>query len=141
MNFMDAVRKRKEHPVEVIPLDIPKRVSEPLTDHDIPAGMPLTHRLDKMTREQAVWAIQNGDAWLAHLSRCGVDTSNIEIASDTGSESPNIHSTGATSSRNGKEQQAEVYRLYNLGLSKAEIEQMTGICGHEIDTYLGECKF
>lgn len=33
----------------------------------IPAGMPLTNRLDKMTTEQAKWAIRNGDAWIAYL--------------------------------------------------------------------------
>ena len=38
-----------------------------LSDNDIPAGMPLTNRLDRMTREQARWAIQNGNKWLAYL--------------------------------------------------------------------------
>ena len=35
--------------------------------HTIPAGMPLTNRLDKMTPDQAIWAIENGDAWIAYL--------------------------------------------------------------------------
>ena len=39
---------------------------------DVPAGMPLTNRLDEMTREQAIWAIRNGDAWLAYLKSKGV---------------------------------------------------------------------
>ena len=44
---------------------------EVLTDRDIPAGMPLTNRLDKLTTEQAVWAIRCGDAWLAYLKANG----------------------------------------------------------------------
>lgn len=42
-----------------------------LTDFDLPAGMPLTNHLDKMTREQAVFSIRNGDAWLAYLKANG----------------------------------------------------------------------
>lgn len=89
MNFKDAVKRVKAERVAVVPVDIPKQVSdtelstetetpvsdpEPqqvLTQSDIPAGMPLTNRLDKMTRAQAVWAIQNGDAWLAYLKANG----------------------------------------------------------------------
>lgn len=37
----------------------------------VPEGMPLTNRLDKMTTEQARWAIRNGDAWLAYLKAKG----------------------------------------------------------------------
>ena len=33
----------------------------------MPGNMPLTKRLDKMTRDQAIWAIENGDAWIAYL--------------------------------------------------------------------------
>ena len=33
----------------------------------MPADMPLTNRLDKMTSKQARWAIRNGDAWLEYL--------------------------------------------------------------------------
>ena len=36
---------------------------------NIPDGMPLTNRLDKMTTEQAIWAICNGDAWIAYLKK------------------------------------------------------------------------
>ena len=49
--------------------------------HTIPAGMPLTNRLDKMTPDQAIWAIENGDAWIAYLkeqSEAGQDVSVIE---------------------------------------------------------------
>ena len=38
---------------------------------DIPEGMPLTNRLDKMTVEQARWAVRNGDRWLAYLREHG----------------------------------------------------------------------
>ena len=47
----------------------------------IPGNMPLTNRLDKMTRDQAIWAIENGDAWIAYLkeqSEAGQDVSVIE---------------------------------------------------------------
>ena len=39
---------------------------------DIPPGMPLTNRLDKMTIEQGIWAIRNGDTWIAYLKAKGV---------------------------------------------------------------------
>ena len=35
----------------------------------IPENMPLTNRLDKMTREQAIWVLQNGDAWVEYLAQ------------------------------------------------------------------------
>lgn len=38
---------------------------------DIPSGMPLTNRLDKMTIEQGRWAIRNGDIWIAYLKENG----------------------------------------------------------------------
>ena len=38
-----------------------------ITASDLPADMPLTNRLDKMTSEQVRWAIKNGDAWLEYL--------------------------------------------------------------------------
>ncbi|MCY4554495.1 MAG: ATP-dependent helicase [Candidatus Poribacteria bacterium] len=41
------------------------------TGIEVPEGMPLTNRLDKMTVEQAIWAIRNGDAWLAYLKAKG----------------------------------------------------------------------
>ena len=47
----------------------------------MPENMPLTNRLDKMTRYQAIWAIENGDAWIAYLqeqSEAGQDVSVIE---------------------------------------------------------------
>ena len=41
--------------------------AEPLTAADLPGNMPLTNRLDKMTCEQARWAIDNSAAWIAYL--------------------------------------------------------------------------
>ena len=38
---------------------------------NIPDGMPLTNGLDKMTTEQAIWTIRNGDAWIAYLKEKG----------------------------------------------------------------------
>lgn len=42
-----------------------------LTAEDLPADMPLTNRLDKMTSDQARWAFKNGDAWLTYLRANG----------------------------------------------------------------------
>ena len=42
-----------------------------LSERDIPAGMPLTNRLDKKNVEQARWAVHNGDAWVAYLKAQG----------------------------------------------------------------------
>ena len=73
MNFMDTVKRKKRETGEVLPVDIPSpEISESeavagLTDAEIPDGMPLTNRLDKMTFEQGIWAIRNGEAWLAYL--------------------------------------------------------------------------
>ena len=39
----------------------------------IPGNMPLTNRLDKMTPDQARWAIENGDAWIAYLKKQRAD--------------------------------------------------------------------
>ena len=67
---------------EVVSVDIPQpEPAAPLTENDLPAGMPLTNRLDKMTRYQAIWAIENGGAWIAYLqeqSEAGQDVSVIE---------------------------------------------------------------
>ena len=48
--------------------------------HTIPAGMPMTNRLDKMTTEQANGAIANGTAWIAYLKEqlaSGVDVNLV----------------------------------------------------------------
>ena len=59
----------KVEEAEIKPVDIPvvSSDSKPLTAADLPGEMPLTNRLDKMTCEQAIWAIANGTAWIAYL--------------------------------------------------------------------------
>ena len=58
----------------------------PLTASDLPGNMPLTNRLDKMTVEQARWAIQNGTAWIAYLKETNAgevyqpDPKNVEVS-------------------------------------------------------------
>ena len=55
--------------------------TSPVGISDIPVGMPLTNRLDKMTTEQAKWAIRNGTAWIAYLKEqraSGVDVELVE---------------------------------------------------------------
>lgn len=47
----------------------PKITTTPF--ENIPEGMPMTNRLDLLTKEQAVWAIKNGDAWIAFLKQEG----------------------------------------------------------------------
>ena len=57
--------------------------TSPVGISDIPVGMPLTNRLDKMTTEQAKWAIRNGTAWIAYLKEqqaSGVDVELVEYA-------------------------------------------------------------
>lgn len=44
---------------------------EVLIETSIPDRMPFTNRLDKMTTKQAIWAIRNGDAWVAYLKEKG----------------------------------------------------------------------
>ena len=67
---------------EVVEVKIPNPdPTFPLTECDLPAGMPLTNRLDKMTKEQGRWAIANGDAWKAYLKEqraSGVDVDIVE---------------------------------------------------------------
>ena len=59
---------------EGVSVDIPQpEPAAPLTENDLPAGMPLTNRLDKMTRYQAIWAIENGGAWIAYLKEQRAD--------------------------------------------------------------------
>ena len=56
-----------------------------LTKRDIPAGIPMTNRLDKLTLDQARFAIQNGDAWFSYLKANGG-----EIDQSTGASSVEI---------------------------------------------------
>lgn len=40
---------------------------------------PLTNRLDKMTPDQAHWAIENGDAWIAYLQEQRADGQEVSL--------------------------------------------------------------
>ena len=46
----------------------------------MPGDMPMTKRLDKMTIEQAVWAIANGSAWIAYLKEQMASGEDVDIA-------------------------------------------------------------
>ena len=68
-----------------------------LTSEDLPPGMPLTNGLDKMTTEQARFAIQNGDAWLEYLKANDGEfiesESSIEIAGSDADKKSSILKT------------------------------------------------
>ena len=49
------------------------------TDIEIPDGMPLTNRLDKMTFDQGKWAILNGDDWVAYLRKQRASGEDVEL--------------------------------------------------------------
>ena len=70
MEFEQVIETQKTKLAAVAPIE-----TEPdpvvLTERDIPACMPLTNRLDKMSADQAVWAIRTGDAWSAYLKANG----------------------------------------------------------------------
>ena len=70
MEFEQVIETQKTKLAVVAPIET-EPVPVVLTDRDIPAGMPRTNRLDKLTTELAVWAIRNGDAWLAYLKANG----------------------------------------------------------------------
>lgn len=38
---------------------------------DIPEGMPMSNRWDVLTKEQVIWALENGNAWIAFLKEEG----------------------------------------------------------------------
>ena len=69
MEFEQVIETQKTKLAVVAPIETETPVV--LTDRDIPVGMPRTNRLDKLTTELAVWAIRNGDAWLAYLKANG----------------------------------------------------------------------
>ena len=85
MHFMDVVKNEKIKRGEIVPIEIPETEQAKTAASDapfsIPDGMPLTNHLDKMTPEQAKWAIRNGTAWIAHLKEqrsSGVDVQLVE---------------------------------------------------------------
>ena len=73
MDFLEVIGTQRAEIVVVAPIPETETpvLEQILTEQDIPAGMLLTNRLDKMNVEQAVWAIRNGDAWLAYLKSNG----------------------------------------------------------------------
>ena len=64
--FIRDILKSSEK--ESNPAPAPTEKSE-IENLQLPENMPLTNRLDKMTREQGIWAIQNGDAWIEYLTK------------------------------------------------------------------------
>ena len=83
MNFNEVIAELNS---KVIPdLSVPSQAELHLTASDLPGNMPLTNRLDKMTVEQARWAIQNGTAWIAYLKANDgevyqSDAKNVEVS-------------------------------------------------------------
>ena len=83
MNFNEVIAELNS---KAIPdLSVPSQAELPLTASDLPRNMPLTNRLDKMTVEQARWAIQNGTAWIAYLKANDgevyqPDAKNVEVS-------------------------------------------------------------
>ena len=72
-----------------IDTSVPTRIVLQKSAVDIPEGMPLTNRLDKMTLEQARWTIQNGDAWIRYLrSQGGEIFPTSPITPRTSTDSP-----------------------------------------------------
>ena len=68
MEFSEVIATQKLELGAVAPVNENEKAAVAvLTDSDIPAGMPRTNRLDKLTTDQAVWVIRNGDAWLVYL--------------------------------------------------------------------------
>ena len=67
MEFQDVIADLTRQTVPVPDCMETGPKNETLTAADLPANMPLTNRLDKMTCEQARWAIDNSAAWIAYL--------------------------------------------------------------------------
>ncbi|MCG9132732.1 hypothetical protein J5I95_13725 [Candidatus Poribacteria bacterium] len=124
---------------------------------DIPAGMPLTNRLDRMTIEQARFAIQHGDAWLSYLCEHRGEMLG-EVRNLTGS-TPSVPKAPCVTvgSENGKPNAlpaaehdtevsdpaaaAEVYQLFNSGVDITEIANRTGLTRQEVTKHLSTYAF
>lgn len=83
MDFNEVIAELNSKAIPDLPGPIPAEL--PLTASDLPGNMPLTNRLDKMTVEQARWAIQNGSAWIAYLKANDgevyqPDAKNVEVS-------------------------------------------------------------
>lgn len=89
--FFNDQRKPTTKQPEIVDIEIPDATEKesapsPCFVSEIPEGMPLTNRLDRMTTEQAVWAIRNGDAWIAYLKEqraAGVDVNLVAHKAET----------------------------------------------------------
>ena len=83
MDFNEVIAELNSKAVPDLPAPSPAEL--PLMASDLPGNMPLTNRLDKMTVEQARWAIQNGTAWIAYLKANDgeiyqPDAKNVEVS-------------------------------------------------------------
>ena len=71
MDFYTVIDRLKAKANPATEQTNPVKSDDPL--ETIPGNMPLTNRLDKMTPDQAKWAIENGDAWIAYLKEQRAD--------------------------------------------------------------------
>ncbi len=124
---------------------------------DLPAGMPLTNRLDRMTIEQARFAIENGDAWLSYLREQGGEMlGEVSTATGRNASVPKAPCVAAASV-NGKpddppaakhdpevsdpETESRVYQLFNAGIDITEIAERTGLTREEVSEHLSTYAF
>lgn len=82
MEFLELVNTHLSDLGGVPPVVSEREELKEITENDLPVGMPLTNRLDRMTKEQAIWVLKNGDAWLAYLRVHGGEVYAGESASD-----------------------------------------------------------
>ena len=75
--FFNDSRKPTTNKPEIVDIDIPEESHK--NESDLPEGMPLTNRLDKMTTEQAKWAIRNGTAWIAYLKEQQASGADVKL--------------------------------------------------------------
>lgn len=69
MEFSEVIEAQQIDPGAVAPTET--ETPAVLTKRDIPAGMLMTNRLDKLTSDQAVCVLHNGEAWIAYLKANG----------------------------------------------------------------------
>ena len=94
MDFSEVIATQKMALGAVVPVnktENAKTAVAVLTDSDIPVGMPLTNRLDKMTVDQGAWAIQNGTSWIAYLKAHGGEVVEYPKAKDIEVSPAEVH--------------------------------------------------
>ena len=94
MDFLEVIATQKMELGAVAPVnetEIEKAAVAVLTNSDIPVGMPLTNRLDKLTTGQAEWAVCNGTAWLAYLKANGGEVVEYPRAKDIKVSPAEVH--------------------------------------------------